>query len=234
MNLNFRKPVFIIPGAWNQAILQRPEWLARWVYGYAEGNRVETLQVYEDNPVTHLARLIQYIEDIGILVEPGRLSLFVNVTDNIEHIFESLEEKVINIVNTLQHTPISGYGVNFSFEIQSPSDTLLGVFDTTDNIKKKGYNVKGEKITVSMKFEEGVILNLGKENIEGRVMLDFNYHHEKFDLEKFKEKGRGSIFRFYNQTLDILKNCYEADTEDITILRHSFKEVPNAVKEDKN
>lgn len=222
----------MIPGAWNQAILQRPDWLARWVYGYAEGTRVETLQVYENNPVTHLGRLIQYIDNIGILVEPGRVSLYVNATDNVEEIFQSLEEKVINIVNTLKHTPISGYGVNFSFEVQPPSETLLSVFDTTDDIKKKGYTVKGENITVSLEFDEGVTLNLGKESVEDRVLLDFNYHHEKFDLEKFKEKERGCVFNFYKKTLDILKQCYKVDTEDITILRHSFKEVPNANKED--
>ena len=233
MNLNFQKPTFVIPGAWNQAILQRPEWVARYVHDYPEGTPVEALQVYEENPITHLGRLIQYIENIGILVEPGRLSLFVNDTENLEDIFKSLEEKVINIVKTLKHTPIVGYGVNFSFEVHHPSDALLKVFDTTDDIKKKGI-VKRENITVSLEIKEGVTLNLGKESIEGRVMLDFNYHHVKFDLDKFREKEKGCVFSFYKQTQEFLQQCYNVDTKDINILKHSFKGGSDANKEDNN
>lgn len=233
MILNFRKPTLVIIGAWNEAILSRPEWLGRYAYDYEEGAPVEALQVYEENPVTHLTRLIQYIEDIGFFVERGRLSIFLNVDHNFENIFTSLEEKVIRVVDTLHHTPIGGYGVNFSFEVPSPSEDLLGSFETADNIKKK-YAVKGEKHSLALELVENVTLNLIKENLKDRVILDFNYHHEKLEFQNFKEKINGTVFKFYDQTLDILKNCYEVDVEHIDVVRHSFKEVSNGGKKESN
>lgn len=230
MILNFRKPTFVITGAWNKEILNRPEWLGRFVYDYAEGSPVKALQVFEETPLTGLTRLIQYIENIGFLVEKGRLSIFLNVDTNFESIFSSLEEKVIKVVSTLLHTPIGGYGVNFSFEIQSPSETLLKSFETVDRIKTQ-HTVKGVKHSVALEFDDGVTLNLIKEDLQDHVNLDFNYHHENFVLNDYKERCRGSVFNYYRKTLNILKDCYEVDVEHIDVLRHSFKEVSSDDKE---
>lgn len=122
MNLEFIPQCsLILVGAFNTQIMRDPRWIKDYLFPKSQQEDLKVkmnLEMISDT-VTSLIE----IDGIKIEAEPGKLSIKPN--ESTEECFEAIKELVINLSNSLPHTPVRAYGINFSYNGKSTKPSIL-------------------------------------------------------------------------------------------------------------
>lgn len=216
MELDLRKPSFVIVGAWNPAIF-KPSWCARYLLNIPEGQDVSGAEVMAVDPNSSP---VFYIKNTGFRVSNQRADIFLNSRELAD--VTTTEVAVENIVRILPHTPLGPFGINFSFIEREPEPELLDKLKSTETIDQH-FRIINQSFTTGIALEEGVILNLSRNPTEDLIVIEFNYHHEKIEHANFHDVITGKYSEYLTRSLGILETLYGI-TGDYEIINHNFDE----------
>lgn len=168
-------PTLVIAGAWNPDILS-PSWIAKEAMG---------LELNQDFPVNvqlpignPTQRPTFTFEKIKFNAARGQLTFFLT-HDDLVQVNRSINTAAA-ILELLSYTPITGFGFNFSHEIEAPCAPLRKTFSGSDIsiflddadaqtvVQKWGSSIKTQHYLLSLNAE-----------LEGnKTSLQFNIHYE--------------------------------------------------------
>lgn len=171
----------VIAGAWNPAILS-PNWIAAQAMQLQVG---ENFQVQVQLPMglgaLNLggARPRLAFEGITVSAEPHAVTFKLAFDD------EAQVQRSINtaarILELLPHTPVSGFGFNFSFETDTPSQDLIRSFDSTTFLSEALSDPNADIVRqgwAATASTESRLLSVNATYEAGKVVFNFNVHTE--------------------------------------------------------
>lgn len=168
MKLDLLKPVIVIPGRWNAAILS-PEWLAPHFFNLdqdsIDGNIIE---VYESGALT---KNILFIDGIGIAASDARVEIFASAEDA-DH-FGMVQSAAHRLLSALAHTPIGACGYNFSFSDLGDNEAFQDLLEVEDPLKGELVRTNS-KVSSTYEYSNDVELNVQKD--QRRQSLSLNFH----------------------------------------------------------
>lgn len=114
------KQTIVLAGAFNPAILT-PQWLARNALGYADARQ---FQVEMHAPVVGIGGMPRFTFD-GISYAPNfqAVSFFLAGLDTAGR--QRVTETIGKVLELLPHTPMTGLGFNFGFEVEQPAAEMM-------------------------------------------------------------------------------------------------------------
>ena len=202
MKLDLTKPVVIFVGAWNPAIF-KPEWIAHYLFGNEEAVEVPVTQVEQKTPLGK--KEILFIDNVGISASKNRVEIYIN--DKNEGTITKAENAAINLINTLQHTPIGAFGINFYIIESDPSDHILDLLKSKDSIEQH-FPIIQQAFESSITVTDAVVLNFTRTPSPQSIQFEFNYHHNKFSAKTFEDVMRGAISKYLAKNKQILSDLY--------------------------
>lgn len=166
----------VIAGSWNPAILN-PSWVA---------SKAMSLDLGQNFPVN--VEVAVGVPDQAMIFEFEQIKYVAtrnNVTFFLKDNDEAQNAKTIStaakILELLPHTPVTGFGFNFRYEIESPSKVILGTF--TMGAKVAAYfdaievDVVRHAWDVVIKIQDRLITMNAQ--LEGdKVFVTYNVHYE--------------------------------------------------------
>jgi hypothetical protein len=208
--LDLRQPTLVIAGAWNPAIFSI-EWIATNLWGKKENDVLRIPQVL-DIPS---GRSVFYHDEIGFLAAPDRICLYCNDFQRSKR----AEDIGITLLELLPHTPIVGIGANFMYLEEETDVSIIDMIQTKERLNKFR-KIISQQIKTALEIEPDVTLNLERQLLAGNMSFNFNYHYAVFSAASAKEHIRGSIGKFSEDALKLLKDVY--DLSGVEYLRHNF------------
>ena len=213
MHLDATKPLFVIPGAWNPAIFT-PPWFAHYVLGRPTGTEIDinVLQKQGD------ARQIFYIERVGFHAANNRIELYLN--DFSAAGFQHIVHVAQKLIELLPYTPINGMGINFFFNESEPSDEVVELLESCDQIKQH-FKVVQQTFIAHISYEPKVQLNFKRIPEESSVSFEFNYHHF-VTIDDISEKlVNEHLTRLFDDSTATLQKLY--GISNYTVLTHQLQ-----------
>ena len=204
MKLSKELKALVITGAWNRNIFTK-EWIANFL-------------LPNDNFTVELPHSLQNVHRVSsekLIIEFHDNKMVFIPKKNENDICSIISELAFKIADYLPHTPVFGYGVNFTFEY--PNDDIKTEVITTkdsDTLAQNGaYNVTSKH---SHKFNfEKVLINLEISIDSEQAFFNFNFHSDIDSLTQFKDKLHESpIDTLYDIALKIMNNVYLLDNEE--------------------
>jgi hypothetical protein len=202
-------------GSWNAAIFSSG-WIALNLFDYPKGQELTITDIFaSDRGNTP----IHYINEIGIGATNQRIEIFVNSPDQID----LAENVAAKIIETLPHTPLGSYGLNYVFTHENPDSSLLDKFENSEGLDQE-FEILQDNFKSALKLDDAV-LNLVRAPSENNVVFDFNYHHESIDTGSFRSKITGRYAELLDKSNRILKDHY--GLEGFEIDRHEIQQANN-------
>lgn len=190
----------VLAGHWNIAIF-RPDWvrlnvLKRW-------KNVElAIQIEPPDLVQNYK-----VRSLTLTVSANRLIITpLDFSDERLVISEHLASRCLNM---LPHTPLTAFGVNFSFLTQNPTKSALKRMGL---VPRKEWNDKNAEVRAIRRTEsvylDSRLCNATYEYIEksNELSYSFNWHHEVNNPKEAKEQLKGITLSLKNRTYDILRD----------------------------
>lgn len=202
----------VTTGQWNPHIFSA-EWVTKNLLEQDEGEIQIQVGFSRGFPVQ-----LRLITERFTLVPAQDRIVFHPSTGSMKNL-NALEAVALKTLDTLPHTPVTGYGINFHFY-----DDLCGDFDhnvfNADDYAKFGnleFETLERKVFRKVKIDEKTILNLTLVSMEnGGIDIDLNFHRSISANDRIAElKGElaGVIGSRYKTSLDILKNVYNLELD---------------------
>lgn len=200
----------VLVGNWNKYILS-PEWAAKNIFGETKLDIEFALNLGLPPRYTSEQSHIRMIpaEDRVVFVALKSDDKSVRPDDEC---LQKMENFARTVVDTLGYTPISAFGINFSFIEDTKKIDLTEFFDLSDNkaLSDFGCQFTGNEIkrrvivdnrtlwfTISQKGEE--------------AFFDFNFHYDVTDATEAKAKIENTIIENKNIAERLLKDVYKLD-----------------------
>lgn len=166
----------VVAGAWNPDILS-PNWVAKEALALQlDQNFPVNVQLPIGNPTQ---RPIFEFANIRYLAAKGALTLFLKPSEVVQ--INTSISAVTKILDLLSHTPITGFGFNFAYEIEDPSVALLKTFSSGEILTPLLADDTAQVVAQMWKSlikTQDRLLDLQAELLGGKVRLDFNVHFE--------------------------------------------------------
>lgn len=169
-------PTLIVAGAWNPDILA-PNWVA---------SKALELQLDQNFPVkvelpigNPTQRPTFEFHDIRYLAAKNALTFYL-VSDDISKVDKSISAAT-KILDLLSHTPITGFGFNFLYEIEDPSLALLATFSSSEIISSFVDDSDAETVRREWKSSvksQGSLINISTVLEGNKILISFNVHFE--------------------------------------------------------
>jgi len=194
----------VIIGAWNTLLIS-PQWLNNYVFDGELEDKIDVkLEINGNNVISRVYDL----PDFKLEVSPSRLCFILRQLND-QH-FNILHEKVLRILNTLQHTPLQAIGVNYVF-LENNTEYFKLMRNKYNNLNfansEEILNVNGDGDGDSYRL-------LIRENNES-TEFDFNFNYLIPDIAKAKEILTASIFMDkFNKGQKIVRELLEQSHED--------------------
>jgi len=202
MQLEREYNIFVLVGIWNRGIFT-PDWVTKFLMPDEKNIQVEI-------PLNSDGSFRFSTTDFRFFIIGNRM-IFSIINKNHE-VYDKITEIANRVSNTLPHTPVSAFGINFNFEAEE-NEKLKKLFEFFDNesINQKGLEFSKATISRTFKMDESDLnLNIIKEGDIYRIHM--NYHHNIKDLVDFKGKFDNDIIRsFENKSLELLKAIYNLE-----------------------
>lgn len=210
MKLDLTKPLFVFLGAWNRAILQ-PQWIARHLFGIPEGQSVQAgIFIDPTNP----SEQILFISDVGVAPGIDRVKVYTGSFE--PDVIGRAESAAIALFETLPHTPVGSFGVNYTYILEDPADTLLDQLTTKDALNLH-YQVTGQTLTAAIRRDDGGTLNLARRPSEKNVVFDFNYHYETPPaVGAWRKRLEGLTLALHSESQNLLRVVYNVEMTGTT------------------
>lgn len=196
-----------IRGAWNPRIFT-PEWLIRHIF--AEGQEPDPgTQIKVEFPLQS-GQPYRY-SMAGIRIIPSLSRVVLAPLDHADATLMTLERAAIALLNTLSHTPISAFGLNFRFVEEHPEDDVLELFRTQADVGRyatTGKAVEEQSLTRRMDVDRSrLAVTVAWGGDEG-VVADFNFHRDAASCEHAVELLTGTVARDLATATGILTEVY--------------------------
>ena len=195
----------VIVGDWNVRIFT-PEWITTNI------SKSENIQI--EFSINNMDAPIRFTHnDIRIIPSNSRFTFSPQKYDTIT--FSRIENMVKNLCESLYHTPITAYGINFKILDTDPNPLLLDSFNLTDDSRfsDAGFEIKSRKIIRVLQIEDG-ILNFKISNEDGQVHYHFNFHYTVTGAEIVTQSIIGKFEKCKKIFEQIITNIYRSHIED--------------------
>ncbi len=196
---NFNANAVVIVGFWNRYIFNK-EWVAEKLFPKKD----LTVEI----PLDPGASQRISTNDIRIFIVGNQLNLLPINTNNT--VLNDIQEISFKIADYFPHTPVTAFGVNFSYE-EDKAKVLDNVLDLTDkkSIDDSNYKLRSTTFKHSFSDIEESILNLAVSAVDSKIRFDFNFHYNIKALFEIKEKFTShSIIKLKNTSEKILNDIY--------------------------
>jgi len=205
MRINIEAWTVVVVGQWNQRIFT-PDWVGRNVF-HAD----EIIAEIAFNPGSFAFR---YSHD-DLTFEASQSRIAVGFTDISDATLIRAENAVCGILNSLPHTPISGVGINFSFEdkILPPHFGELFRFSDAMLLGDQNYVITTSELKRSFDLND-CTLNLVQVFSEDRIAVDLNYHNDVTSAENAQQSLQGKLISRKGMALDFLGRVYGIQVEE--------------------
>jgi hypothetical protein len=210
INLSSNEAFSIVTiGSWNPAIFS-PEW--------AKNN----LAVDKDKDVI-LAIPMQMglpprltVDEVNIY--PSTMSLMIDCIEYGKQSRDACSQKLEKIASLLEHTPVTGVGINFRFAFDiAEATTLIDLFSFNDasKIDSSIYRLSSSGVKRSFLLHDSTMLNLSIESNADKFLCEFNFHSDIRQLSEVIDKT--SIYQiesYHNQAVEFIDTVYDIDLND--------------------
>ena len=175
----------VIAGAWNPAIVT-PQWIGGNVLGLP---RDKDFKVNVQLPVQGLSFVPRYaFEDLTIHAQPDSL-VFALDASRPEQVNKSFATAA-GILGLLQHTPVAGIGINFSYALDAADGPMTAAFKTGETVgglsDDANYSVLQQNYKLGLKLSDH-ILNLEVTKVMQELKLALNHHFDCSSATKAAE-----------------------------------------------
>lgn len=186
----------VIVGSWNQNILLDPVWVRKFLFDRTEAT--------DSSDTKELTNLIEF-DNIRVKLNPPRfgIGLVSYDADELDHV----QDVAFKVADSLPHTPVSAFGVNFAYEGHSASSffpdlaeirALSGIAGSEVTDRKVGFRWAVPAYQLNM-----TITQLASNSYR----WDFNFHHTISSLDDFKGILGETPLSQYEQLVKKLANC---------------------------
>lgn len=174
MNLVPEKLTIVVAGAFNPAILV-PPWVGRYGLGYPPQ---QTFQVEMLAPVAGIGGMPRYSFD-GISYSPNFQSVTFYLAGLDTPGCQRVVDAVARMLRELPHTPVSGIGFNFAFNVAEPDEALLQLLSSHAGMIE-AFPGGGEVVSRSWSNVvawQGALVTVQCQRDNAGVLIDANFHH---------------------------------------------------------
>ena len=142
------------------------------------------------------------------------------------------ENATLRVLSTLSHTPVSNFGVNFSFFDPEPEATITDLLETEERLGRIK-QILNRELSTRFRFNDACDLNLKRTLDDEGLQLDFNFHHENQGLERLRDQIPNIFQTSYTYVLESFGEKYDlVDLEEIETLKHDFNGTETVVEHD--
>ena len=200
----------VVLGHWNRAILT-PQGIARRLFGLDEKTPVE-VRVAIDAPAPPQV----VYEGTTVVVDSDKL-----VAQPEKGGFDGLDkamEVARRAMEDLPVTPMRAAGINVKFrceELNEPLEAILRNPAWDDPLSDKRYEILGREALRVLRWREGQINLSIKDNKDGTVQIQFNFHRGSTSREELTRWLSVPVADLKSQVDGILVDCIGITLEDI-------------------
>lgn len=214
MNIDTRRPVLVMLGAWNPAVFN-PQWVATHLYNVKD-NTEFTIRIVQNIPPDN--KTIHYMEnDTGYYVDAGRFEIYANSFTH--EMLTEVGRIAGTLIEKLPHTPFGDFGINFRFHETDAPTSLLDKLTSNDRVESLFRVLVQEFVTRSL-YSEKCQLNFKRITANASVVFDFNYHHVVQSLNDFALISGEYISSLLENSKMVLNALY--DVEGCEEVQHDF------------
>ena len=204
MKLDLSRCPVVAVGAWNSAIFS-PDWVQKRLFSDGQPLQAE---------IGFLPPLLQYSTDLVVLSIDGP-QLRVAPLEASDLAFKEVERVVLAVLERLGETPLAGIGMNFGFDVKTPTSALSRLLDhgDADALLRLGATLHSSSLTQNFAIS-GQTVTLIITMSGGFWKLDFNHHADVSTAEEARESLRGRVLRARKLSLEMAKALYDLALED--------------------
>lgn len=202
MKNDLSKPLIVILGHWNPAILE-VGWVLKNLFEFGEGTTVEINKLVDG----YSQNEIYFIEGIGYSCQPDKISFYVD-SDTAEA-KEKCRQVALKTLQVLEHTPTGAFGINFKFVQEDPDVDLSDQLAVNDRLDEM-FSILNTNVSTTIQYNTDVLLYFSRGCSEKIAYFDFNFHHNEISLFKnspdlisdYYKYAKEFVEQHYNVALD--------------------------------
>lgn len=197
----------VIPGSWNVRIFS-PEWMVKNLF---ENNEQIQIELNFESGIIK----IRFSTDNLVLI-PANDRFIIGAKNISDETLQKAEKVAQKLLDTLSHTPILGFGVNFGFIEQNPSAELISLFQLNDLLKisNLGAIVKSAEMTRKLIINEEIINIRHTLDEESNFGIHLNFHYDFKSTELAHDKLLNLIVPCRGIAYNLLREIYNLTLED--------------------
>ncbi|MDQ7781800.1 MAG: hypothetical protein RDU20_02910 [Desulfomonilaceae bacterium] len=192
-----------LAGLWNTAIFS-PQWMAKELKELHDGSSMSVEFAASPRGVQ-----LKFSTD-RLVVTPEASSLIITTKTTEDESLRLAEALAERILETLPHTPVSAFGINFAFRDRELDQGLASLFRLSDaeGLAEHGHIPLSLSIKRSIKWEDAVLNVTLTASEEESLYVDLNFHHEVNDAKEASTRLNGRTLKYRDEGLAFLKNVY--------------------------
>jgi hypothetical protein len=204
MKINAPGWTIVLAGNWNRYILS-PQWSAKNIFD------LEELKV---EFALNLSMPPRFSSPDVTMIPSNNAVIFLPLQHD-DECLQKAEQIAHNLIEKLPYTPMSAFGVNFSFIEDSPEAGLLSIFNFSDKTKLDEFGCEVKETSITRKIQlEGKIINLTVNNVEAGIIVEFNFHYEVRDASHAMEQLQGQVVLNKNLAYKMLSEIYNINVQE--------------------
>jgi hypothetical protein len=193
----------VVRGQWNVRIFT-PEWVA--------ANLLSEAQFEVQAELMPGIMALRYA-DPNILFFPGEDALMIVARQRTAEALSRMEEVAGRALNILQHTPVSGFGINFEqFDQDVPPSlqALVGLPDE-DDLVRAGWVPQAVGIGRQLVLNDDIVLNARYEVADDGAGIALNFHFPAGSAVEAASRLNGQTVRCREIAESFLREVYQIE-----------------------
>lgn len=194
----------VLAGNWNVAIFS-PHWLSKNLF-HSDSITLEFPLVPGLPPRFTAEGVIIFPSSDRVIFAPRTLT---------DELLTKTEKMACELLNLLQHTPITAVGVNFGFIEKEPTQELLVHFVDKDAalLADAGFEII-ERTFARKLIYQGQQINLSTKIELNEIKVDLNFHTDVQSAEQAQNSLKAVILKHRVTAFQLLQNVYNLTLED--------------------
>lgn len=226
MILDLRSPFLIISGSWNPAVLD-PQWIRTILFSLPDQDQHSLFLVQpsvrdldDQNQLTPQGNTVYYYSNVGVRCNSNQFELFINEVE--KDTFDLAEKTIRGLTEIFQYTPISSYGINFSFFDTIPEANICDTLKIYDDFDPK-LRISSTDIRTKLFESNEYDLNFRRLLDDDGVELYFNFHHSVNRISELSKLSHNAFNQYFDKIFELFSKQYNiSPISEIEIERHKF------------
>jgi len=197
----------VIPGLWNERIFT-PEWITKYLY-------VDDPKKIEIEIPAQSGLPFRFIFG-NLLLIPQSDRIIVGLKTLDDDTLKRAEELALKILETLPHTPIFSFGINFGFDLSNHPE-FAALFNTMDikDLSENRFEIIGSEIKHTLKQTVGQLnLKLSVSPLEpSKLKIHLNFHHPVDSATTAKSQLTNHVMECKRICYDVIQKVYKLRPE---------------------